>query len=849
MREIVSFGQWLNLRRRALLLTQAELARRVGCSTELIRKIEADARRPSPEVAAHLAEQLALPVADRPLFVQVARAALRVERLPDPLAVTGAAAPPSRRKLPALPLPPTPLVGRTAELSAICARLNQPETRLFTLIGPPGIGKTRLALQAGRTLQPAFRDGAAFVPLVDLREPAFVLPAIAASQGVRERPGQSLLQLLAEALQESELLLILDNCEHVIAALPVVATLLAQLPGLKILATSRAVLRISGESVFPIPPLEVPDPARLPPLAELADYAAITLFTQRARDVRPNFALTSANAPAIAAICARLDGIPLAIELAAARSRLLAPPILLARLSESYAATVRLLNAGPHDRPVHQQTLHGALDWSYQLLPAAEQRLLRQLGVFVGGFTLESVTSILAAPAGAGSQAALPSSNTDPFDLLNQIDALVDQSLVGLHERPDGQIRFVLLETIREYALDRLTAAAEAEETHRRHAQYFLLLAERAEHALEETTQGDWPEHLAAEYGNLRAALTWLLRSDPDAALRLAAALWRFWMQNGLISEGRRWLAQALEAAKDAVTAARAKALRAAGMLAWHQGDFRETQVYGEQLLAVAQALGDVPLTIRALSLLGMRAALQGDYAYAQTCYDASMLHAQSIGYDLGVAVAQQLMGYLAVYQGDCARAVELFTTALEQVRALGNEPRISWILGGIGEAYYYQNDYVQAGAWFTTQLTFARERAPEDQLALAFAHYGLGLVAFAQQNDQAALEQLIESMNLRRANGDQYGVLQCLEALARLASAYGQAAEAGRLLGYAAYRREQLGTPYHPVEQAVIEPTIAQLKAHLGLPTYAALGVAGQALSLEQAVTYAGAVTLRLPQ
>jgi tetratricopeptide (TPR) repeat protein len=273
------------------------------------------------------------------------------------------------------------------------------------------------------------------------------------------------------------------------------------------------------------------------------------------------------------------------------------------------------------------------------------------------------------------------------------------------------------------------------------------------------------------------------------------------------------------------------------GMLAWHQGDFRQTQIFGEQFLEAARTLGDASMTIRALSLLGMRAALQGDYVDAHTCYNESLALAQSIGYDMGVAVAHQLMGYLAVYEGDCVQAVALFTTALTMVRKLGNEPRINWILGGLGEAYYYQKDYPQAHAWFAEQLAFGRGLAEEDQLAHGFALYGLGLVALAQQQEDSALEYLTESLVVRRANGDQYGALQCLEALARLHLGQKQAARAIRLLGFTTGRRMALGTPYHPVEQPAIEQMIATAQAQLDITSYAIEYAAGQALSLDQAV------------
>lgn len=550
MADVMSFGQWVKLRRRALLLTQEALAREVYCSTELIRKIEADARRPSPAVAARMAEKLALQADDWPLFVQVARAAVRVERLPDPLQVGGASSPAPRRATATIPLPLTPLIGRAQELAAIRARLCQSDVRLVTLVGPPGIGKTRLALHTATTLHDSFRDGVGFVSLVNVRTPDLVIATIAATLGVRELAGRTLAQRLADVLRARELLLVLDNCEHVISAMPAVAELPALAPRLKILATSRAVLRLSGECEFPVPPLALPNLAQPHTLAALADYPAIELFVQRAVAVRPDFALNPANGHAVATICARLDGIPLAIELAAARSKLLSPPTLLERLTESHGAALQLLNIGVRDRPAHQQTLRGALDWSYQLLDQTEQTLLRRLGVFVGGCTLEGVAAITQEPAASTT-------------LLDQIGALVDKSLVNRTERPDGEMRFTLLETIREYALEQLTAAGEVEMTRRSHALYYLALAERAEPVLEETAQGAWPERLNAEHGNLLEALTWLLSNEPRMAIRLASALWRFWMQIGYLSEGRRRLVQALESDAGAIIPARAKALRA----------------------------------------------------------------------------------------------------------------------------------------------------------------------------------------------------------------------------------------------------------------------------------------------
>jgi predicted ATPase/DNA-binding XRE family transcriptional regulator len=502
-----SFGYWVRRRRKALDLTQDALARQVGCAETTIRKIEADARRPSRQTAERLAECLAIPIAERADFLRAARAKLAADRLVDPtLDANGRTAdfPPPRtldRWRHNLPAQPTTLIGRTKEIAAVRDLLLRTDVRLVTLTGPGGTGKTRLALQAAAELLDNFADGVYVVMLEPISDPALVAPTIAQTLGVKERAGQAPLERLKAHLRDRRLLLLLDNFEQILAAAPIVAELLAAAPELKVLITSRALLHLYGEHEFAVPPLAVPDLNELPPLDALAQFAAVDLFVQRARAVKLDFALTHANAPAIAEICARLDGLPLAIELAAARTKLFTPEALLARLRNRLA----LLTGGARDLPARQQTLRGTLDWSYNLLDASEQRLFRRLGVFVGGCTLEAAAAVMSSELRAVSDDLYNSE----LDILDGLASLLDKSLLRQNEGPDDEPRFVMLETIREYALERLAESGEEETVRNQHAAYYFALAHEAERHLRGAEQVRWLGRLALEHDNLRAALAW----------------------------------------------------------------------------------------------------------------------------------------------------------------------------------------------------------------------------------------------------------------------------------------------------------------------------------------------------
>ncbi len=596
------FGDLLRRRRLAAGLTQEELAERAGLSTRAISDLERGInRKPRKDTIQRLAEALHLSAQDRATFVASARGHIdppaSVETLP--------------RHPHNLPSQPNVLIGRDREVAAACAFMRRSDVHLLTLTGPGGTGKTRLGLQVAAALLGDFVDGVFFVPLAPLRDPALVASTIGQSLGVREAAGQALPAALQAYLQDKHLLLVLDNFEQVLPAAALLSDLLTAAPGLKVLVTSRATLHLSHEHQFPVSPLALPPGKHSVGVEALSQYAAVALFIHRALVVKPDFVVTPASAPALAEICQRLDGLPLAIELAAARTRLLPPQALLARL----AHRLPLLTGGSRDLPARHQTLRATIEWSFDLLDASEQRLFARLAMFAGGWTVEAAERVC---AGVGSGA---DAQVDQVAVLDGLASLRDQSLVQQEPAldPEDEPRFTMLETIREYALERLAANGETEETSRRHAGYYLALAEAAEPELRGPAQGVWLTRLETEHDNLRAALHWSLESGAEeTALRLGGALWRFWYMHGHLSEGRRWLEMALAKSSAVPASVQAKVFNGAGNLAYGQSDYARAAAWHEASLALQRDLGDKAGLAASLTNLGNIAWSQGDYVRAQ---------------------------------------------------------------------------------------------------------------------------------------------------------------------------------------------------------------------------------------
>jgi predicted ATPase len=678
-----------------------------------------------------------------------------------------------------LPVQTTPFIGREQEVGKVADLLRREQVRLVTLTGPGGTGKTRLALQVGGAVLDDFERGVFFVNLAPLADPDLVASTIADTLKVKEVPSQDILRTLIEYLQDRQLLLVLDNFEHLLPAATVVHQLLVACSRLTVLVTSRAILHLSGEHECLVPPLAVPDPNHLPDLDHLSHYDAVALFIERARTVKPTFAISNGNAPAVAGICYRLDGLPLAIELAAARIKLFPPQALLGRLS----SRLKLLTGGARDLPSRQQTLRGTIDWSYSLLNQDERRLFARLSVFVGGCTIE-----------AAEEVGNPEDDLET-DVLDGMASLVDKSL--LQEEGQEEPRFAMLETIREYAAERLDESGEAERLKQAHASHYLALAEKATEWRH--TQGAMAlRRLEEEHDNLRAALRWLFdRGRTELAVRLAGQLGWFWFLHGHPTEGQRWLDEALARGSDVPPSTRVHAVIWSGQLAWFQGDHERCIPLAEESVVMCRELGDKRWLAATLKDLGnMLAQYRGEYERAESLLEESVSaykEASSTGAD-----AQHGLAYIALYQKQYERAEELAEQSLEAFRKDGFSEGVTGCLGLLGR------------------------------------------IALEQGECERAEELYRECLVLSRSLGFTGSDAECLDGLAAVAGARGQSERSARLAAAAEVLRVSTGIAPPPIERSYLERDQARARALLDETAWTKAWEAGRAMSLGEAVAYA---------
>jgi predicted ATPase/class 3 adenylate cyclase/Tfp pilus assembly protein PilF len=673
-----------------------------------------------------------------------------------------------------VPRHPTPLIGREREIAAARrlfglapdeAGAAEPPVRLLTLTGPGGAGKTRLALHLALTLGVEFADGAAFVSLAELTDPALAPAAIAAVLDRVEVGGDAPSERLIEQLRERQMLLVLDNFEQVMGATATAAELLAACPRLTILATSRERLNLRGEHELPLPPLALPAPSSgasgdalpaEPALAEIERADAVRLFVERAQSVKPGFALTADNAAAVVEICRRLDGLPLAIELAAARIRLLPPAALLARLDRR----LDLLGGGSRDLPARQQTMRTTIAWSYDLLDSDEQRRFARASIFAGGATLDAF-------------AAIADDGDDPLGALDALASLADKSLLRIVEDGD-ESRLAMLETIRDFGRERLADWGDSHEIGRRHAAFYLAVAEAAEPQLQGSGQTRALDRLEADRANLRAALEWLRdHGATEAGLRLGGALWRFWWLRGDVGEGRAHLEALLAQPAPVAPGVRAKALNGAGVLADAQGDWDAAARLHQESLDLSRALGDARGVAWSLNNLGVVALNQGDYERAEALLQENLAVAEATGDPASIATAQIDLGQLALCLRDHERATVALERGLTLFRRLGDESHVARTLNNLGYMALQRGDYARADALLSESL--ALHRSVGDRQGIAGTLNNLAEVATALGNLEPAARLYLESHALALEGGNRLYAAIAMENLAALARRRGE--------------------------------------------------------------------------
>ena len=790
-----------------------------------------------------------------------------------------------------LPVQPTAFLGREKEIAAALRLLMHENIRLLTLTGPGGTGKTRLALQMAAEASDHFTHGVFFVDLAPLSDPALVVATIAQMLNISERGGQPLLENLKASLREKQMLLLLDNFEQVVQAAPALADLLAACPKLNILVTSRMALHVRAEQEYAVPPLTLPDLKHLPDLAVFGQYEAVTLFIQRARAVKSDFQVTNSTAPTIAEICVCLDGLPLAIELAAARIKIFSPQALLARLGQRLA----ILTDGARDAPARQQTLRHTIAWSYQLLDVQEQQLFRRLSIFLGGCTLEAVEAVCAV-SGDGDSVR---------QVVDVVNSLIDKSLVQQSAQEGEETRLTMLETIREYGLEALTADGEREAMQRTHAAYYLALAEKEESELEDVQREEWLKRLEREYNNLRAALEWSMEPSQgeeigwcrEVGLRLAVALREFWILFGRLHEGLSLLERVLARSTETATIWRAKALISAGDLSFVQGNMAKMRLMAEEAMILCQQFGDQEGKSFCLYLLGLFSTnqggeyaqarslleesvalrrvlgtkdrlgwslwalgstyrMQGEYTSARACYEEALGLFREIGDGTGVVEMVLLLGGVFFEaRWDLAKASELIDEGIILLRELPQSWFHMWLLvlglNTSAEIALSQNKLDVARSQAEKALAILTEIKKERQGMKGEIAWTFSLIAqveVRQGNYTRARSRYAEILTLAREGGDKAGLIHYLEQLAEVVTAQGEVVLAAKLWGAAEILHETIGSPLPPAYREGYESTVAAARLRLGKQPFVIAWAEGRTMTLEHVLALAEQIATSIP-
>jgi predicted ATPase len=720
-----------------------------------------------------------------------------------------------------LPLQRTTFVGREREAVALRQLLNREDVQLVTLTGPGGIGKTRLALQVATDIAAEFPGGVCFVPLSVVADPGLIPSTIGQALGLHETGNQSPQESLKEYVSAlgQPMLLLLDNFEHLVSAAPVIAQLLSAGRKLKVAVTSQAPLHVYGEHEFPVPPLALPDLKSIPPLEVLSRLPAIALFVERAQAIRREFTLTRENAPAVAALCARLDGLPLAIELAAARIKLLSPSAMLARLE----SRLNLLTGGARDLPTRQQTLRNTVDWSYGLLSAAEQTLFRRLSVFIGGCTLE------------GAEAVCDTKGDLGLDILDGMSSMVDKSLAQQVEQADAETRFFMLSTIREYAAERLAESKDDGATRRAHAAYYLVLAE--EGAEDVVAHPEWLDRFEIEHENFRLALDHLIKTgDAEWALRLGAALFRFWETREHLTEGREAIARvlALEGTA-ALPKLRARLSFAAAVLAGEQGDYVSAQQLFEESLETCLELNDKRGVGVALNALAVNARDRGELPHASLLFERCVAIWKDMGDSADLARALSNLANVTKLQGEYVRASSLYDECLTIFRRAGDGAGVAWTLNYQGDVAREKADLAAARSFYEQSLAAFRQL--RDSWGIASTLSDLANLSCDQGNENGARRLYSESIQVFQELGHKRGIARALECLAASAAAQSNPKQSLHLAGAAAALRQRLGAPLAPSERPRLEKALEFARRSLGSAAGLAAWMEGWAMPVEQAI------------